>query len=891
VIYGQHARVYKTTDGGLNWTMLGGGLPTGMMGRTGLAISAQNPDKVYALYIDTLSKPGALYKTLDGGQNWTALNIGALADACADFGWYFGKIHVAPTNDEELYFHGILLWRKAANSNAWLVAAGGHADSHDLVFTPSGRRYWANDGGVYRNEPNSLVWTKSRNLPATQMYRSDYNLHDPDRYYGGAQDNGVMKGNSATPNGWLRLLPADGFRCAFHPTNDSIFWAETQNGSIHRTNDGGQTFSQAQTALGTMDRCNWDAPFFLSTHQADQLYAATYRVYNSSDGLGWGLISADLTDGNIYGERFHTISCLNESPVLAGKLLAGTSDGNVWRREPSGNWINLSSGLPDRYVTSVHGSPTLAQRLFVTHSGFRDGIYIPHLQRSDNNGAGWTDISGDLPQVPVNDLFVWPNHADSVLFAATDAGVYFSKNSGQHWARLGGNMPYLPTFDFAFNILRRELVAATFGRGIYTFPLDSVLLQGAGQTTVSLAGQVKTEAGLDVAAVRMQAQPPVLTQLSGAFSIPGVAGCQPYPLQPWRNDQPLNGVTTFDLVLISNHILGVEAITSPYKLIAADANHSNSVTALDIVVLRKLILDIDTVLANNTSWRFVPATYGFPNPLNPFQTAFPETLAVDVQTLPLTGLHFTAIKVGDLNGSASPGPFAAAEDRSAETWKLYVEDRPFQRDERFEITIRADLDGLTAAQMTLLFYPDQLLVEKIEPLLPGLHPENFGRPRASPAVVTCSFENPALPKQNTQAAGPVALFRLRLRAVSDGLLSAASIIGDAPTPALAFRPDGTAMQPVFDFANSVAATPVALRTWPNPFGKEGVSMALPAAVEGTVYLQVFNAQGKVMIEKKILAGEKDGVIRLDGDAFREAGVYFYAVEGGAQRWWGRLVRI
>ncbi|MEO6039750.1 MAG: sialidase family protein, partial [Saprospiraceae bacterium] len=502
VIYGPHARVYKSTDGGSSWTQLGGGLPTGNMGRTGLAISAQNPDKVYVVYIDTLSRPGALYKTVDGGQNWTSLNITALNDATGDFGWYFGKVTINPTNDEELYFHGVLLWRKPANSTGWLVASGGHSDSHDLVFTSSGRRYWANDGGVYRNEPNSMTWTKSKNLPATQLYRTDYNPTDPNNYYAGAQDNGILKGSKTDQNNWVALFPADGFHCAFHPTDANLFWIEIQNGAIHHTTDGGMNFIQGQPCLGSTDRCSWDTPFFISPHSPDKLYAGTYRAYASDNGASWGPISGDLTDGNIYGARFHTISCMDESPVQAEKLFAGTTDGNVWRREPNGTWANLTAGLPDRYVTSVHGSPTLSQRIFVTNSGFRDDEYIPHLHRSDNNGATWIDISGDLPQVPVNDLWIWPNHADSVLVAGTDAGVYLSKNGGNHWARLGGNMPYLPTFELELNVIRHELIAATFGRGIYTFPVDSLLSQAA-PLTVSLAGNIKNESAQGVANVRM----------------------------------------------------------------------------------------------------------------------------------------------------------------------------------------------------------------------------------------------------------------------------------------------------------------------------------------------------------------------------------------------------
>ncbi len=879
IIYGSHARVYKSTDGGSTWTQLGGGLPTASMGRTGLAISAQNPNKLYVLYIDTLSRPGALYKTIDGGQSWTPMNIVALNDATGDFGWYFGKLTINPLDDEDLYMHAILLWRKLPNSTGWQVASGGHADSHDLVILPSGRRYWANDGGVYRNEPNTMTWIKSKNLPATQLYRTDYNPTDPNNYYAGAQDNGIMKGSGTNLNNWTSIFPADGFHCAFHPTNVNLFWIEIQNGAIHRTTDG-QNFIQGQPCLGSGDRCSWDTPFFLSTHTTDRLYAGTYRAYVSSDGAGWGPISGDLTDGNIYGARFHTISCMDESPVLAEKLFAGTTDGNVWRREPNGTWANLSPGLPDRYVTSVHGSPTLSQRIFVTHSGFRSNEYIPHLHRSDNNGSVWTDISGDLPQVPVNDLWIWANHADSVLVAATDAGVYFTRNSGAHWDRLGGNMPYLPTFELELNVARRELIAATFGRGIYTFPIDSLLTQ-AGTVVVSLAGTVKNEVGTGVAQVEVSAQPLVNTPISGAFSIPGIPGCQSYTLEPYRNDNPLNGVSTFDLTLISNHILGLTPLTSPYKLIAADANKSGSITTFDILRLRKLILGIDSVMTLTNSWRFVPTAYVFPNPLNPFQAVFPETLAVDVQTTPQFGLDFTAIKVGDVNGNANPGLFTSVEDRTAGEWLLPLEDRTFQRGELVEIILRGDLQGLAAAQMTLWFDPAKFRLEKTQPLLAGMSPENFGRPGGRSDLLTLSFETRHNPQPGEQP-----LFRLSVRALAAGRLSDACRITDNPTPALAFRPDGTALQPVLAFGEKTAVA--ALQVWPNPVGNDGVWLRLPASVEGPCSVQVFDTQGKVVLERTFLAGEH--VLRVAGEVFARRGGYFYRVTAGKERWSGRLVR-
>src|SRR5262249_43326412 len=142
IVYGEHARIYKTVDGGANWSQLGGGLPTGVMGRVGLAMSAQNPDKLYAVYVDTLSKVGGLFKTTNGGGSRTSQSITAIASAYADFGWYFAKLRLNPADDEELFLLGVLLWRRAPGSGAWQPGGGGHSDSHALIYTPSGRRYW-----------------------------------------------------------------------------------------------------------------------------------------------------------------------------------------------------------------------------------------------------------------------------------------------------------------------------------------------------------------------------------------------------------------------------------------------------------------------------------------------------------------------------------------------------------------------------------------------------------------------------------------------------------------------------------------------------------------------------------------------------------------------------
>lgn len=651
ILFGYDAGIWKSTDGGDTWKKLSGGLPSGKWGRTGLAISQQNPDKLFAVYVDTLSKPGGIFRTGDGGQSWSPVTLSGLSTAYANFGWYFGKMTLNPANDEDLYFHAILLWQKASNNSAWLNPAGGHADSHDLVFTASGRRYWANDGGVYRNDPGRLGWTRSQNLPTTQIYRTNYNPLDPNRYYAGAQDNGIQRGNGAAYNAWVSMFPNDGFNSLFHPTDPKIYWMQTQDGTINSTTDGGQSWQVTPPCIGTGDHCNWDMPLFQSGFYRMRFYAGTHRVYVNTDQGGWSLISGDLTDGNLLGERFHNISALRESPLTEGQLYAGTSDGNVWRNTPgSPNWVNITAGLPDRYVTSVHGSPTQARRIFVTHSGFRDNVNLPHIHRSDNNGQTWSDISGDLPSLPVNDLWIMPNRADSVLIAATDGGVYFTTNGGKRWSRLGRGIPSIPVFDIEENPARKELLAATFARGLYTFPLDSVLKQRPA-LNIALSGTV----GVPFTSVRVYptgdttAVVRIETDNAGLFFWNGLPGCRSYTVIPYRNDNPLNGVTTLDLALIAKHILNLVPLDSPYKMIAADANKSGTITTLDIVALRRLILGIDSVLARNTSWRFVRSSYVFPNASNPFSAPFPESDTLLTGSSPVNNVRFIPIKVGNVN--------------------------------------------------------------------------------------------------------------------------------------------------------------------------------------------------------------------------------------------------
>ncbi len=860
---GLGAQIWKSSDGGVTWVRLQNNLPSWPMGRTGLAISQTNPNKVYAIFVDTLQTPGGLYKTTDGGNSWTEVNIGQLEDSSGDFAWYFGKLRINPTNDEEFYFLAILNWRKIPGSNTFQATGNGHADSHDYVITPSGRRYWGHDGGVSRLEIGETVWKKCLNLNVTQFYHSSFNPHEPNVYWGGAQDNGVKKGNGAIYNAWTNVLSADGFRCAFEPNDPNIFWAEIQNGTIYKTTNGGASWSIGAAAFGSQDRVNWDAPFFMSKHNSNIFYAATYRL-QVGDGSGFAPASADLTDGNILGARFHTISALDESPVVPQKLLVGTSDANVWRMEPTGATVNISNGLPNRYVTSVTGSTTTAQRIFVTQSGFRDNDPIPHVHRTDNNGQTWINISSNLPNIPVNDLLILPNHADSVIFIANDAGVYFTKNSGLEWGRLGGNMMFVPVFDLIENPVRKELVAATFGRGLWTFPLDSIFVQQAAPL-ISLSGLVNTETSEGVGNTFVNQ---IITNNNGNYTINNLLGCETYTLTPQRNDFPLNGVTTFDLVLMSKHILGIDTLDSPYKMIAADANKSGSITTFDIVQLRKLILGIQDTIPGNKSWRFVPSDFAFPNPNEPFQQIFPESSIVPAMDLPITNLDFIGIKIGDVNNSATPNLLSTSVEDRSKTLDLQMDDLSFEANQLVSVPFSMNLDGIIGFQATLNFDPKIFDFQGIEPVLQGMGMEHFALNRVKTGQITWSYDHSGT---ESMPSHDKILFILHLKSKKVGNLTASIYIDDSPTLAAAYQTNGTALRVQLN----QGLTQLGSKASPNPFGSQGVGIDFEQPLSESCILSIYNGSGKVIFQKPLLPFEKNTFI--SAEKFPQKGIYWYQV--------------
>jgi len=487
ITYGKDSKIWKTIDGGSTWTHLTNGLPNFAVSRIGLAIASSNSNVIYAVIADSTNYFQGVYKSIDAGTTWTDINISSLdPNAYSGFGWYFGKIAVNPANENQIYVLGVDSYTTSDDGNTWSLATPTwqlyqvHGDHHDLFFIDANTALLCTDGGIYKTIDNCVSWTDVENIPANQVYHSIENPHVADEYWCGMQDNGTANGNMATINSWNRVYGGDGFQAAFDASNSNIFYAEAQNGWLTYTDDGGQNFYDATQGIDWMnDVVNWDMPYIISKHNNTTMYCGTNKVYQMTGAPygTWMPISPDLTDGlGQYRDDLHTITSISESALSSGIIYASTADANVWVTTNTGStWTNVTRTLPNRYVTSVKASPNVASNVYTTHSGYRDGDNIPHIHKSINYGSSWINISGDLPQVAVNDIIIKEGN-ENILFAATDIGVYYTVNAGINWIRLGNNMPLIPVNEIEFNKTKNKIIASTFGRSVQTIDISSVSL-------------------------------------------------------------------------------------------------------------------------------------------------------------------------------------------------------------------------------------------------------------------------------------------------------------------------------------------------------------------------------------------------------------------------------
>ena len=435
-----------------------------------------------------------VYRSDNGGASWVKKNSDYLGNLYNTYGYYFGRVHVSPTNKDHIYIYGVPIIKSEDGGVTYesIDYPNVHADHHDLWINPKDPDHLinGNDGGVNMSYDGGKNWFKLNQPSVGQFYAINVDYSKPYNVYGGLQDNGVWmaKGNSneslrwhqSGHNNWKSIMGGDGMQIQIDRRDSNIIYTGSQFGVYYRldNNSNKRYYIKPKHDLGEKKlRFNWQSPILLSPHNQDILYFGSNKLHISyNKGDLWSFKSKDLTKGLKKGNvPYGTLTAIDESIFKFGKIVVGSDDGLINLTNDGGNsWITISKELPqDLWVSRVIFSKHNKDRIYASLNGYRFDDFKPYVYVSDDNGSSWKSLNSNLPISSINVIKEDPNFPN-LLYIGTDNGAYLSFDKGINWNPFSHGLNKVAVHDLVIQNEENDLLLGTHGRSIYKTDLSVI---------------------------------------------------------------------------------------------------------------------------------------------------------------------------------------------------------------------------------------------------------------------------------------------------------------------------------------------------------------------------------------------------------------------------------
>ncbi|MBI2761860.1 MAG: glycosyl hydrolase [Chloroflexi bacterium] len=500
---GPGSGLWKSTDGGDTWTDIteSPGLPKGLKGRIGVAVSPAQSGRVWAI---VEAEEGGFFRSDDGGATWERVSEDR---DLRQRPWYYMHVFADPQDPDTCYILNLRMWKSTDGGKTFAQVTTPHGDNHDLWIDPQNPRRMieGNDGGACVSYNGGASWSTIYNQPTSQFYHVTTDTQFPYRVYGTQQDNSAISVPSRSHKGAIPygdcypVGSSESGHIQVRPDNPNIVYS----GAIGSAPGGGgpmwrydhatgqsqliTVWPEAYGGFGPKDmkhRFQWTYPILISPHDPNTLYVTGERVFKSTnEGMSWEAISPDLTrnDPDKLGpsggpitrdttgaEHYCTIFAFSESPHEQGVFWAGSDDGLLHLSRDGGRtWNDVTPrGLPEwSTINVIEVSAHDKATAYLAAWRYKLDDTQPLLFKTTDYGASWARITDGIPAHDFTRVIRADPARPGLLYAGTETGLYVSFDDGASWQRFDSNLPVVPVYDL--QVKGNELVAGTHGRSFW----------------------------------------------------------------------------------------------------------------------------------------------------------------------------------------------------------------------------------------------------------------------------------------------------------------------------------------------------------------------------------------------------------------------------------------